>query len=84
MNDDVAFEARVVAIVAQTFSVPASTISRATTADDVDGWDSLGHSILMVRLSTGLEMPVGEDIASGADNVGELVDLLLRARVPRS
>jgi acyl carrier protein len=78
MSDD--FESRVIGVIATTFSVPASAISRATTADDVDGWDSLGHSILMTRLSHHLAMEIGEDIASGPDNVGELVDALARER----
>ncbi len=74
------FEAQVIGIIATTFSVPVGAISRTTVADDVDGWDSLGHSILMTRLSHQLDMEIGEDIASGPSNVGELVDALAQER----
>ena len=75
-----AFERTVFAIVAETFSVAPETITRATIADDVDGWDSLGHSILMTRLSRQLGFPIGEEIASGPQNCGALADALARER----
>ena len=84
MNDDAALEARVIAVIAQTFSVPSAAITRATIADDVDGWDSLGHSILMIRLSNALGMPIGEDIAANAGDVGQLVDMLALERSHRA
>lgn len=66
----------IVAVIADTFSAPAAAISRATTADDIDGWDSLGHSLLLTRLARKLALPIGEDIAS-VDNVGELIDAIV-------
>lgn len=67
----------VVATIASTFSVESSEIRPATTADDVDGWDSLAHTVLLIRIGTALRTSVPERIASGARNVGELVDLLV-------
>ena len=66
----------VVAIIADTFAVDSHRIGRGTTADDVDGWDSLGYSVLLARLSKKLDIEIGERIASSARNVGELIDLL--------
>ncbi len=66
----------VMAVVAETFPSGASTISRDTTAADVDGWDSLAHTVLMVRLEKRLGMPISDRIAAKADSVGELIDLL--------
>lgn len=77
---DAAFEAAVVAIIADTFSADAARIGRQTTADDVEGWDSLGHGILLARLSQKLRIEIGEDIAVDSKNVGELVDRLIAER----
>ncbi len=80
---DLAFEAAVIAIVADTFSTDPTRIGLHTTADDVEGWDSLGHSILLARLSQKLGIDIGEEIAVEPNNVGELIGRLAeeRARV---
>jgi acyl carrier protein len=80
---DPAFETAVIAIVADTFSIDPATVGRHTTADDVEGWDSLGHSVLLARLGQKLRIEIGEQIAVEPKNVGELVDRLAheRARV---
>jgi acyl carrier protein len=67
-------EATVIAVIADTFSVDPGEICRDTTADDVDGWDSLAHTILMMRLERALGLKIDEATASGAANVGELID----------
>ena len=66
----------VLAIIAETFGVEPTAITRATTADDIDGWDSLGHSVLLTRLARRLGLPIGEDIAGAIENVGQLIDRL--------
>jgi acyl carrier protein len=66
----------VVDVIAETFGIDSSCVSRATTAADVDGWDSLAHTVLMVRLEKRLGRPISERIAARADSVGELIDLL--------
>jgi acyl carrier protein len=76
VSDSEAFESRVCAIIADTFSADPQSITRRTTADDVEGWDSLGHSILLARLSQKLGLEIGEEIAGQPSDVGELVDLL--------
>jgi acyl carrier protein len=85
VSESAEFEGRVFAIIADTFSADPATITRRTTADDVDGWDSLGHSILLARLSQKLGLEIGEEIAGQPSDVGELVDLLEaeRNREPR-
>lgn len=72
MNDPV--ERTIVAIVAETFSVDPVTIDRSTVSEDVDGWDSLAHTILMLRLEKALHIRVDEELASTVNNVGELID----------
>jgi acyl carrier protein len=72
----------IIAIIAETFDADAAKIASETTADDIDGWDSLGHSVLMTRLSRKLGLPIGEDIAGSVENVGQLIQALsdLKAR----
>jgi acyl carrier protein len=66
----------VVETVASTFSLETSAIRAETTADDVDGWDSLAHTVLLIRVGNALGTTVPERIASSVQNVGELVDQL--------
>ena len=81
MNSREEVEARVIAVIADTFSVSESEIGYATTAADVDGWDSLAHTVLMVRLQKQLGIAIPEAIAARAQTVGELVELI-RAEIP--
>lgn len=62
--------------IAETFGADPASISRATVTTDVDGWDSLGHSVLMVRLSRRLGFEIDDWIASESRSVGHLIDLL--------
>ncbi|BBK34722.1 acyl carrier protein [Stella humosa] len=66
----------VIGVVAETFDLPAAAIGRHTTADDVDGWDSLAHTILMLRLERALGIRIDERVATMARNVGQLIDML--------
>jgi fatty-acyl-CoA synthase len=66
----------VVSIIASTFGVPAADIDERTTAVDVEGWDSLGHTVLMIRISRALGVNFPEFVAADADDVGELIELL--------
>ena len=75
MSQDELFE-RVSQIIAETLNVKQDVITRDTMAEDVDGWDSLTHTILMVRLQRRLNLTVGETIAATATNVGELCDMI--------
>jgi len=56
--------------------VPVTDLGPETAAIDVPGWDSLGHTVLMIRLGRALGRSVPESIAARARNVGELVDRL--------
>ncbi len=58
------------------FDDPAIILSPATTADDIDGWDSLSHMnlILAVELRFKVKFALGE--LQSLKNVGGLVDLI--------
>jgi acyl carrier protein len=51
-------------------------VSAATTSADIDGWDSLSHSILIMGIEEqfGVELPM--ERAFELHDVGELMDLI--------
>ena len=53
------------------------TVNDSTTANDVDGWDSLEHINLIVAVERafGIKFTMGETV--GMKNVGEMVDKIL-------
>jgi len=76
MSDDETLQ-RVRECVIATFRLPASTpVTRETTSADVDGWDSLSHAMLIMRVEEhfGIELPI--DAVIDLANVGELTDLV--------
>lgn len=52
------------------------TVSDATTADDIEDWDSLEHINLIVAVENafGIKFNMGE--VNAMKNVGEMVDLI--------
>ncbi len=60
------------AIIAETFDVPAGSITDDAVADDIDGWDSLSHTVLMIRLQNAFGIRIPETVAAEAATVGEL------------
>jgi acyl carrier protein len=58
-------------------------LTRATTAKDVEGWDSLMHVTLLLNVEKkfGIRFKSGE--IAGLKNVGELVDLIDARRAAR-
>ena len=53
------------------------TVNDATTADDIEDWDSLEHINLVVAVEKcfGIKFTMGE--ATGMKNVGEMADIIL-------
>jgi acyl carrier protein len=67
-------------IIRETFRQKDVVITRETTALDVDGWDSLSHTMLLLDVEThfGARLPA-ERVYDLAD-VGELVDLIAEVK----
>jgi acyl carrier protein len=64
----------IIALIADTFDVKMSTpITADTQPGDITGWDSLGHSVLLTRLSRRFGLKMSESWAAPVNNVGELV-----------
>lgn len=64
-------------VIAETFNIPPETLADGAVADDVDGWDSLSHTILMIRLQNAFGIRIPESVAANAETVGELVNAVV-------
>lgn len=66
-------EQQIHAIIGDHFSVDPKILNPTTTADDVDGWDSLNHSRLLMRLERDLNRQIPDHLLFELSNVGDLV-----------
>ncbi len=71
MNRKMDFQA-FAGLVEETFDRPLGSISDCTRCDEVPGWDSLGHSVLLSRLSKRYRLVLAEADATMDGTVGEL------------
>ena len=53
------------------------TVGETTTADDVDGWDSLMHITLIVTIENTFGMKFAMNEITAMKNVAEMVDIIL-------
>jgi acyl carrier protein len=51
-------------------------INRDTTADDIDGWDSMSHMTLLMAIEEDFEIEFEEWEVIDLADVGELIDLI--------
>jgi acyl carrier protein len=55
---------------------PGTSITRETTSADVEGWDSLSHAILIMKVEQEFELELPFDRVYDLANVGALADLV--------
>ena len=72
---------RLQAIFRDVLGAEAIALGEATTAQDVDGWDSLTHVDLIAATEGGFGITLTTREAKKLRNVGDLVDLILK-KVP--
>ncbi|PWB84296.1 MAG: hypothetical protein C3F11_02040 [Methylocystaceae bacterium] len=68
-----AIRAPVVRAITECFGCEADDIADDTVAADVVGWDSLGHTVLMMRIERLLGFKIPEIVAANAKDVGDLI-----------
>ncbi len=66
-------------IVAESFGVDAASLDDTTMARDVEGWDSLAHAILIIRLQRAFSVRLDPAKANGAQDLGQLIALIEQA-----
>ncbi len=59
-----------------TLEEPDIELGRETTADDVDGWDSVTNIQLLVAIEQSFHISLMTGEIAGLNNVGELADLI--------
>ncbi|WP_236026359.1 acyl carrier protein [Geomonas azotofigens] len=65
-------------IFCEVFDEDSIQITRETTADDVDGWDSLSHTNLIVAVEMAFNVRFNLKDTRTLKDVGELIDLIDR------
>jgi acyl carrier protein len=60
----------------RTLDDPSITLSPSTTAQDVEGWDSLAHIMIIVQIEKKFTVKFQAAEMEELKNVGEMVDLL--------
>jgi acyl carrier protein len=65
-------------IFCQVFDDDAIEIARETTADDIDGWDSLSHMNLIVAVEMGFNIRFNAKDIRALKDVGDLIDTIDR------
>ncbi len=71
MNKRLDFQA-FAGLVEETFDRPHGSVGERTRCDEIPGWDSLGHSVLLSRLSKRYRLALSETDATLDGTVGEL------------
>jgi acyl carrier protein len=76
MSTDI--QARVNGVFQAVFDAPGLTVDSETTANDVDGWDSLTHIDLIVAVEKEFKIRFRTAEVNGMKNVGDLVRLIVQ------
>jgi len=70
--------AKMLPVFHEVFDDDTLVIGPATSAGDVEGWDSLSHIRLMVAIESVFDVRIRASEAAKLNNVGELADLIER------
>jgi len=71
---------QVAGLIRETFDQPDVEIARDTVALDVDGWDSLSHTMLILAVEKQFGIRLPTDRVFELKDVGELVDLVAESK----
>jgi acyl carrier protein len=63
-------------ILREVFDDDELVVTRATTASEVEGWDSLTHVTLMLRIEKRFKIRFKSSQVASLKDVGELADLI--------
>ena len=70
---------RVREVVGKSFGVDPAELHDGTTARDVEGWDSLAHATLILRLQRVFGVRLDPAKANAAQDLGSLTSLVARS-----
>lgn len=69
-------QAIVYACVAETFDFPEGDLKAEMNAGDIQGWDSISTSYLMLAIEERMDRELPIESIMEADNLGEMIDLI--------
>lgn len=72
--DDAQILVRLSEVAADHFDVPGISLTRESTAADVEGWDSLAHIQFIMQIERAFGIRFKSSEVSGFDDVGQLAD----------
>ena len=72
--------AAIQAIFRDNFAADALVVTRATTAEDIEDWDSLEQINLLTAMEKQFGLKFTLDDVRGLENVGDMADLILRLK----
>jgi acyl carrier protein len=61
-------------VIAGTFRCDQALITRATQADDIEGWDSLSHTVLILAIERHFSVRLDPAVVLDVADVGGLID----------
>ncbi|WP_145635433.1 acyl carrier protein [Neorhizobium alkalisoli] len=67
-------------LIADFFGVEAEDITAESTANDIDGWDSIGHTMLIIEIERTFGVSLEGHDTQALDNVGGLLALILQQK----
>ena len=65
---------KIIALIESTLSLDNGTINENTRIEDVEGWDSLAHVLIIGELESSLDISIPLDEAIEITSVGELFE----------
>jgi acyl carrier protein len=68
--------ARLRGVIGATFEIDPASVTEATTAAEVPGWNSLSHLILLTGIEKEFDVELPMAQAYAAQNIGEMVRLI--------
>lgn len=74
--DEAQIYARLTEIFEDVFDEDSITVTAATSAEDVDGWDSLTHIRLILTVEKAFKIKFSTSEIGKMENVGDLVKLI--------
>jgi acyl carrier protein len=75
MDESVVYE-KLTAVFRDVFAEDDLVLTPSTTAEDVDGWDSLNHIRLVLAVSKAFGVKFSAAEVGGLNNVGEFVGVI--------
>jgi acyl carrier protein len=76
--DEAQVTPRLVEVFQRVFDNPALVLERGTTAADVEDWDSLTHTNLIVAVEKEFKIRFTTGEVRKMNNVGDLIDLIVK------